>query len=240
MRAARDDAGSSCARSRPTSPSSDILTPAPALAAELEGVPVATLVPHVHPDLPPGLPPYSIGARLPAHPRGRALWRADRPARGDRPRAGPARVQRVPRPARAAAAAVRAHRAVALADDGRHAARSSSTRASGRPWLRVVGPLMWEPPADAASTRRPATGPVVLVAPSTAQDAEHRLLRAALEGLARRAGARDRDLDGREPLAACRGARQRRAGAVAVVLADDAAPAISWSPTAATARWCAR
>jgi UDP:flavonoid glycosyltransferase YjiC (YdhE family) len=33
---------------------SDILTPAPALAAELEGVPVATLVPHVHPHLPPG------------------------------------------------------------------------------------------------------------------------------------------------------------------------------------------
>ncbi|HET9740952.1 MAG TPA: glycosyl transferase, partial [Solirubrobacteraceae bacterium] len=42
---------------------SDILTPAPALAAELEGVPVATLVPHIHPDLPPGFPPYSIGAR---------------------------------------------------------------------------------------------------------------------------------------------------------------------------------
>jgi len=55
---------------------SDILTPAPALAAELEGVPVATLVPHLHPDLPPGSPPYSIGARRPRTAAGGALWRA--------------------------------------------------------------------------------------------------------------------------------------------------------------------
>src|SRR3954454_19119394 len=54
---------------------SDILTTAPALAAELEGVPAATLVPHVHPDLPPGFPPFSIGARLPRTGAGRALWR---------------------------------------------------------------------------------------------------------------------------------------------------------------------
>src|SRR4051794_17253741 len=54
---------------------SDILTTAPALACELEGVPVATLIPHVHPDLPPGFPPFSIGARLPRTRAGRALWR---------------------------------------------------------------------------------------------------------------------------------------------------------------------
>src|SRR5436190_8129909 len=54
---------------------SDILTPAPALAAELEGVPVATLVPHVHPDLAPGMPAYSIGARLPRTRLGAGLWR---------------------------------------------------------------------------------------------------------------------------------------------------------------------
>jgi UDP:flavonoid glycosyltransferase YjiC (YdhE family) len=54
---------------------SDILTPAPALAAELEDVPVATLVPHLFPHLPPGFPPYSIGARLPRTAVGRALWR---------------------------------------------------------------------------------------------------------------------------------------------------------------------
>jgi UDP:flavonoid glycosyltransferase YjiC (YdhE family) len=42
---------------------SDVLTPAPALAAELCGVPFATLVPHVHPWPAPGFPPYSLGAR---------------------------------------------------------------------------------------------------------------------------------------------------------------------------------
>jgi UDP:flavonoid glycosyltransferase YjiC (YdhE family) len=49
--------------------------------------------------------------------------------------------------------------------------------------VHVVGPLMWEPPA-AEVELPPGDGPLVLVAPSTAQDAEHRLLRAALEGLA--------------------------------------------------------
>ena len=101
---------------------SDILTPAPALAAELEGVPVATLVPHVHPHLPPGFPPYAIGARLPRTALGRALWRAHRPAGRERARAGPARVQRVPRPARARPAAVGAHGHVAVADAGGDAA----------------------------------------------------------------------------------------------------------------------
>src|SRR3954453_12128889 len=54
---------------------SDILTTAPALACELERVPVATLIPHLYPDLPPGWPPFSIGARLPRTRFGTALWK---------------------------------------------------------------------------------------------------------------------------------------------------------------------
>ena len=55
----------------------DILTLAPALAGELEGLPVATLIPHVHPAGAPGFPPYAFGARLPRRTSlGRALWRA--------------------------------------------------------------------------------------------------------------------------------------------------------------------
>ncbi len=61
--------------------------------------------------------------------------------------------------------------------------------------VHVVGPLMWEPPADdeeggsederaAGASETPDERPLVLVAPSTAQDAEHRMLRAALLGLA--------------------------------------------------------
>src|SRR5437763_14884672 len=54
----------------------DILTLAPTLAAELEHVPAATLIPHVHPAPGPGLPPYAFGARLPRTALGRRLWRS--------------------------------------------------------------------------------------------------------------------------------------------------------------------
>ncbi|MDQ3722525.1 MAG: glycosyl transferase, partial [Actinomycetota bacterium] len=37
----------------------DILTLAPALAGELEGVPVGTVIPHLDPRMPPGTAPYS-------------------------------------------------------------------------------------------------------------------------------------------------------------------------------------
>ena len=90
------------------------------------------------------------------------------------------------------------------------------------PWVKVVGPLQWEPPGERVDPP-PGRGPVVLVAPSTSQDPSHRLLRAALEGLA---GAPVRVIatyNGREPKRADHGAGQRRARAVAVVLEDDAA-----------------
>jgi UDP:flavonoid glycosyltransferase YjiC (YdhE family) len=55
-----------------------------------------------------------------------------------------------------------------------------------RPWpshVHVVGPLMWEPPAEEVELP-PGDAPLVLVAPSTSQDPDHRLLHAALRGLA--------------------------------------------------------
>jgi UDP:flavonoid glycosyltransferase YjiC (YdhE family) len=55
---------------------SDILTLAPTLAAELAGVRLATVIPHVYPVTEPGFPPYSLGARLPRTAAGRGLWRA--------------------------------------------------------------------------------------------------------------------------------------------------------------------
>jgi len=57
-------------------------------------------------------------------------------------------------------------------------------------WTHVVGPLMWEPPyrevelSTTASGRGARDDPLVLIAPSTAQDPDHRLLHAALRGLA--------------------------------------------------------
>src|SRR3954466_15432771 len=61
---------------RPHAIVSDILTLAPALAGELEGVPVVTLIPHTDPRGAPGMPPYSIGARRPRTALGRGISRA--------------------------------------------------------------------------------------------------------------------------------------------------------------------
>jgi len=170
------------AEARPHVVVHDILTLAPALAAELESVPVATLIPHVYPVMEPGLPPYAFGARLPRTSCGRALWRAfDRPVR-----AGLERGRTELNDTR---------RQLGLAPvDRLHGGLSTQLTMVGtlpqleypREWpahVHVVGPLMWEPPFEEV---QPPTGdaPLVLVAPSTAQDPEHRLLRAALRGLA--------------------------------------------------------
>jgi len=152
------------------------------LAAELCGVPVATFVPHLFPMVPPGFPPFSIGARLPRTFVGSGLWRAtDRVvARGleqgrreyneSRARLGLGPLPWV------------------------HTGMSRSLTLVGAfpqleyprdwpAWTRVVGPLMWEPPGPLV-VAPPGDGPVVLVAPSTSQDRSGRLVHAALEGLA--------------------------------------------------------
>jgi UDP:flavonoid glycosyltransferase YjiC (YdhE family) len=159
----------------------DILTLAPAMAGELEGVPVATLVPHVYPVGAPGLPPYAIGARLPRTAAGRRFWRAfDRP------------VQAGLRQGRKELNETR--RRLGLPPVTRlHGGISEQLCIVGtfpqleypREWpasVHVVGPLFWEPPFDDVEPP-PGKEPLVLVAPSTAQDPEHRLLRAAVEGL---------------------------------------------------------
>jgi MGT family glycosyltransferase len=159
----------------------DILTLAPALAGELEGVPVATLIPHLHPAGAPGFPPYAFGARLPRTAVGRALWRAlERPVEAGL-RRGRAELNET-------------RRRLGLPPVTRlHGGISAQLCLVGtfpqleypRDWpeeAHIVGPLMWEPPYHEVA---PPSGddPLVLVAPSTAQDPEHRLLRAALVGL---------------------------------------------------------
>jgi UDP:flavonoid glycosyltransferase YjiC (YdhE family) len=161
----------------------DILTPGPALAAELEGLPLATLVPHVYPFVPPGHPIYSIGARIPRTALGAALWRwANRRLVVPSLEEGRAQYNETRR---------------RLGLDPRpwvHTGLSCELTMVGtlphleyprrwERWVRVVGPLPWEPPGERVEPP-PGRGPVVLVAPSTSQDPEHVLLRAALEGLA--------------------------------------------------------
>ncbi|HTU79478.1 MAG TPA: nucleotide disphospho-sugar-binding domain-containing protein [Solirubrobacteraceae bacterium] len=236
---------------RPDVAVADILTLAPALAAEIAGVPRATLIPHVHPHGLRDFPIYSLGARLPRTAAGRAFWRAAHPL-----------VERGLERGRVELNATRARvglqaldyvhggisRELALVatfpqleyprpeggdrssatDDGRGPRRQGPRRQGPRRqgprgqgprgqgpsgWglnAHVVGPLMWEPPAREVPLPRGRAGvgaaggrvaalahtgagadaagtdaPLVLIAPSTAQDAEHALLRAALRGLAR-------------------------------------------------------
>ena len=161
----------------------DILTVAAGLAAELEGRPWVTLVPHVLPVSEAGFPPYSIGARLPRTPVGSVVWRALDPIVRLGTERGRAELNET-------------RRRLGLAPlDHVHGGISRELalvatfpqleypRRSSWPWMRVTGPLMYEQPADDVALP-PGDDPLVLVAPSTSQDRGRRMLRAALAGLA--------------------------------------------------------
>jgi len=166
---------------RPDAVVHDILTIAPSLAGELEGIPVATLIPHVYPVGARGLPPYALGARRPRTAIGRGWWAALEHPLETGLRLGRTQLNET-------------RRRVGLPPLERlHGGLSEALTIVGtfpqleypRRWpasVAVVGPLMWEPPF-AAVEPPPGSDPLVLVAPSTAQDPEHRLLRAALAGL---------------------------------------------------------
>jgi UDP:flavonoid glycosyltransferase YjiC (YdhE family) len=139
-------------------------------------------VPHLHPSTAAGFPPYALGARLPRTAAGTVLWK---------------RLQGV------VEAGLRRGRAELNAARARldlppverlHGGISSSLCIVGtfpaleypRDWppeVQIVGPLIWEPPYHDVQPP-PGDEPLVLTAPSTAQDPEQRLLRAALVGLA--------------------------------------------------------
>ena len=160
----------------------DILTLAPALAAELAGVPLATLIPHVYPDAGDGFPVYSIGARMPRGRLGRKLWNVAQMAvakgleRGRQELNG-TRVQLGLPPLEHFHGGISRELALVATLPQLEYPRSWPS------WAHVIGPLMWEPPASEVPIP-PGSDPLVLVAPSTAHDPELRLVRAALEGLA--------------------------------------------------------
>jgi len=161
----------------------DILTVAASLAAELEGRPWITLVPHVLPMGEPGFPVYAVGAVYPRTALGRRLWRSTRPLlmRGEQQ----GRTELNETRARVGLGALEhvhggTSRQLALVAT---LPQLEYPRSVPEPWLRVTGPLMWEQPFGDVELP-PGDEPLVLVAPSTSQDPEHRLLRASLEGLA--------------------------------------------------------
>ncbi len=160
----------------------DILTLAPALAGELCGVPVATLIPHVDPRTPAGSAPYSSGARLPRTALGRMLWRGADPLlrRGlelGRSQLNETRL-RIGLPAQ-----TRVHGGISEALCLVATFPQLEYPRPAPPGTHTVGPLLWEPPSDDTALP-PGDEPLVLLAPSTSQDTEQRLLRAAIEGLA--------------------------------------------------------
>ncbi len=161
----------------------DVLTLAPALAAELEGLAVATLVPHVYPQQPPRMPPYALGARPPATPLGRAVWAAlERPVRR-----GLEQGRRELNETRARLGLEPRLRPYGGISAELTLVATLPQLEYPRAWplhVRVCGPLLWEPPYGDVPTP-PGDDPLVLVAPSTAQDPGHRLLRTALQGLGR-------------------------------------------------------
>jgi UDP:flavonoid glycosyltransferase YjiC (YdhE family) len=167
---------------RPHVAVADVLTLAPALAAELEGVPWATLVPHIYPHGARDFPIYSLGARLPRSALGRRLWRAaqrpvDRGLELGRSELNDTR-ERVSLPPLPHVHGGISRQLALVA--------TFPQLEYPRTWpehVHVVGPLMWEPPT-ADVELPPGEQPLVLIAPSTAQDEEHRMLRAALRGLA--------------------------------------------------------
>lgn len=159
----------------------DILTLAPAMAAELEGVPVATLVPHVYPAAAPGQPPYALGARLPRTAFGARVWRAfDRMVEVGL-KQGRAQLNET-RLRLGLAPVTRLHGGISeqLCIVGTFPQLEYPR--DWPPGVHVVGPLFWEPPFGEVDPP-PGVDPLVLIAPSTAQDPEHRLLRAAVAGL---------------------------------------------------------
>ncbi len=167
---------------RPDAVVSDILTLAPALAAEKAGVPLATLIPHIYPVVESGLPFFAIGLQPPRTPVGRGIWRAGtralnvglehgrRDLNRQRERLGLVPVERF------------------------HGGISPDLALVGtfpqleypRQWpagVEITGPMTFEVPHPEIELP-PGDDPLILVAPSTAHDSGNHLVRTALEALA--------------------------------------------------------
>lgn len=167
---------------RPDVVVADVLTVAPALAAEKAGRRRVTLIPHVYPVHQPGMPFFAFGMQPPRTPVGRAGWRAGLPLLT----AGLRRGRREMNEMRAA---------VGLAPvDRLHGGISAELALVAtlpqleypRRWpagVVVTGPMEFEIPHPAVELPE-GDRPLVLVAPSTAQDPELRLLGRSLEALA--------------------------------------------------------
>ncbi|MEO7196848.1 MAG: glycosyltransferase, partial [Solirubrobacterales bacterium] len=167
---------------RPEVVVSDILTLAPSLAAEVRGVPRATLIPHLYPVHEGGMPIFGIGMAPPRTALGRRAWRGALPVLEAGLRRGRGELN-----------GTRAR--LGLGPHERfHGGISSELVLVGtlpqleypREWpaeVQLVGPLSFELPHPEIDLP-PGDDPIVLVASSTAQDPACDLIRRCFEGLA--------------------------------------------------------
>ncbi len=161
---------------------SDILTVAPALAAEVAGVRRAALVPHIYPVHADGMPFFGFGLLPSRTPVGAMWWRAALPLL----EAGLRRGRREMNQARAELGLAPLDRFHGGISDGLAVVGTFPQLEYPRRWpahVEVTGPLFFE--LASGETEMPAgDAPLVVLAPSTSQDPEHRLVRVALEALA--------------------------------------------------------
>jgi len=167
---------------RPHVAVSDILTLAPALAAERAGVPLATLIPHIYPVVEPGKPFFAIGLRPPRTPVGTAIWRAGQRALDVGLEHG-RRDLNLQRGRLDLPPIERFHGGIS--PDLALVATYPQLEYP-RQWpagVEITGPMTFEVPHPEIELP-PGERPLVLVAPSTAHDSENHLVRTALAALA--------------------------------------------------------
>ena len=167
---------------RPELVVSDILTLAPSLAAERAGIPRATLIPHVYPVHEPGLPFFSFGAMPPRTALGRGLWRAALPVL----LGGLRRGRRELNAAREVVGLAPVERFHGGISDRLALVATFPQLEYPRRWpagVEVTGPMTFELPYEDVGLPD-GDAPLVVVAPSTAQDPGCALVRSALEALA--------------------------------------------------------
>lgn len=167
---------------RPDVVVSDILTLAPTLAAEVAGVPRATLIPHIYPVVEPGLPFFAIGLRPPRTALGRGVWRAGQRALNVGLAHGRRDLNRQ-RERLGLPPLERFHGGIST--DLAMVATFPQLEYPRR-WpagVEVTGPMTFELPHPEIELP-PGEDPLVLVAPSTAHDSGNHLVRTALRALA--------------------------------------------------------
>jgi MGT family glycosyltransferase len=161
---------------------SDILTLAPALAAEVAGVPLATLIPHIYPVVEPGLPFFAIGLRPPRTPIGRGIWKTGMRALN----IGLEHGRRDLNLQRAKVGLEPLQRFHGGISPDLALVATFPQLEYPRSWpagVEVTGPMTFEQPHPEIELP-PGNAPLVLVAPSTAHDSRNHLVRTAVKALA--------------------------------------------------------